>query len=112
MSVCVYSVCVVLRVGRGLATGWSPVQGVLPTVYRSRNWKILTLNSTICNGSNCIISRVCYCTHVIMTVVVYFYRRRSNRVVLVLCHTSCAWGSWIYETYINIHTSSPVKMFL
>jgi hypothetical protein len=26
--------CVVLCVGRGLATDWSPVQGVLPTVYR------------------------------------------------------------------------------
>jgi hypothetical protein len=33
-----FCVCVVLCVGRGLATGWSPVQGVLPTVYRSRNW--------------------------------------------------------------------------
>jgi hypothetical protein len=30
MSVCVYSVCV----GSGLATGWPPFQGVLPTVYR------------------------------------------------------------------------------
>jgi hypothetical protein len=37
MSVCVYSVCVVLCVGRGLATGLSPVQGVLLTVYRIRN---------------------------------------------------------------------------
>jgi hypothetical protein len=25
--------------GSGLATGWSPVQGVLPAVYRLRNWK-------------------------------------------------------------------------
>jgi hypothetical protein len=33
-SVCVYSVCVVLCVGRGLARGWSPVQWALPTVYR------------------------------------------------------------------------------
>jgi hypothetical protein len=39
MSVCVYSVCVVLCVGRGLATGCSPVQGVLSNVYRLRNWK-------------------------------------------------------------------------
>jgi hypothetical protein len=32
--VCVYFVFfVVLCVGRGLAKGWSPVQGVLPTVY-------------------------------------------------------------------------------
>jgi hypothetical protein len=30
--VCLYSVCVVLRVGSGLTTGWSPVQGVLPSV--------------------------------------------------------------------------------
>jgi hypothetical protein len=28
-----FCVCVVLSVGSGLATGWSPVQGVLPTVY-------------------------------------------------------------------------------
>jgi hypothetical protein len=39
MSVYVYSVCVVLCVRSGLATGWSPVQGVLPTVCRLRNWK-------------------------------------------------------------------------
>jgi hypothetical protein len=32
LSVCVYSVCVVLRVGSGLATGWYPVQGALPTL--------------------------------------------------------------------------------
>jgi hypothetical protein len=30
--VCVYSVCVVLCVSSGLATGWSLVQGALPTV--------------------------------------------------------------------------------
>jgi hypothetical protein len=29
----------VLCVGGDLGTGWSPVQGVLPTVYRLRNWK-------------------------------------------------------------------------
>jgi hypothetical protein len=29
----------ILCVGSGLATGWSPVQGVLPTVYGLRNWK-------------------------------------------------------------------------
>jgi hypothetical protein len=32
-------VCVVLCVDSGLTTGWSPVQGVLPIVYRLRNWK-------------------------------------------------------------------------
>jgi hypothetical protein len=32
VCVCVYSVCVVLYVGSGLATGWSPVRGVLPSV--------------------------------------------------------------------------------
>jgi hypothetical protein len=35
----VYSVCVVLCVGSGLAKGWSPVQGVLPTEYRIRKLK-------------------------------------------------------------------------
>jgi hypothetical protein len=34
MSVCVYSVCVVLCVGSGRVTSWSSVHGVLPTVYR------------------------------------------------------------------------------
>jgi hypothetical protein len=34
MSVCIYCVWVVVCVGSGLARGWSPVQGVLPTVYR------------------------------------------------------------------------------
>jgi hypothetical protein len=32
--VCVYSVCV-LCVGRGLATGWTPIQGILPTDWKS-----------------------------------------------------------------------------
>jgi hypothetical protein len=40
MNVCVRLFCVyaVLYVGSGLATGWSPVQGVLPTVYGLKNW--------------------------------------------------------------------------
>jgi hypothetical protein len=40
VCVCVYSVCVVLRLGRGLATDWSLVQGVLPSMknnYRTDN---------------------------------------------------------------------------
>jgi hypothetical protein len=41
MDVCVrlFCVCVVVCEGSGLATGWSPVQGVLPTVCILRNWK-------------------------------------------------------------------------
>jgi hypothetical protein len=41
MDVCarLFCVCVVLSVGSGLAMGWSPVQGVLQTVYRLGNWK-------------------------------------------------------------------------
>jgi hypothetical protein len=41
MSVCAFILCLcVLCVGSGLATGWTLVQGVLPTVYiGSRNWK-------------------------------------------------------------------------
>jgi hypothetical protein len=34
MSVCIYSVFALSCVGSGLATGWSPVQGALTTVYR------------------------------------------------------------------------------
>jgi hypothetical protein len=36
VCVCSFCVCVVLLIGIGLATGWSPVQGVLPTGYRNR----------------------------------------------------------------------------
>jgi hypothetical protein len=32
MSVCVYSVCAVLRVGSGTVKGWSPIQGILLTM--------------------------------------------------------------------------------
>jgi hypothetical protein len=39
MSLCVYSVCVVLCGSSGLATGWFLVQGVIPTVYALRNRK-------------------------------------------------------------------------
>jgi hypothetical protein len=41
MDVCVrlFCVCFVLCVGSCLLTGWSPVQGALPTVYRIKNWK-------------------------------------------------------------------------
>jgi hypothetical protein len=34
-----FRVCVILCVGRGLATGWSRVQGVLPSVYRIKKLK-------------------------------------------------------------------------
>jgi hypothetical protein len=41
MEVCVrlFWVCVVLWVGSGLATGWSPVQAILPSVYRIKKLK-------------------------------------------------------------------------
>jgi hypothetical protein len=36
----VYSVLVLSYVGSGLAMGWSPVQAVLPTVYKIHNFRI------------------------------------------------------------------------
>jgi hypothetical protein len=43
MDVCstLFCVCVVLCVGGGLAKDWTPVQGVLPTVYRIKYLKKL-----------------------------------------------------------------------
>jgi hypothetical protein len=41
MSVCLFYVCVVLIVGSGLATGWSPFHRVLPTVYKIKKLKKL-----------------------------------------------------------------------
>jgi hypothetical protein len=39
VCVCLFGDCVVLCVGSGLETGWSPVQGVRPTVYRIKKLK-------------------------------------------------------------------------
>jgi hypothetical protein len=41
MDVCVRLFCVgaVLYVGTGLATGWSPVEGLLPTIYSIKKLK-------------------------------------------------------------------------
>jgi hypothetical protein len=39
MFVCVYSVFVLTCVDSGLATGWTPVQGVLPTKNKKLKWK-------------------------------------------------------------------------
>jgi hypothetical protein len=41
MDVCehLFCLCVFPCVGSGLATVWSPVQGVLLTVYKLRDWK-------------------------------------------------------------------------
>jgi hypothetical protein len=47
MSVCVYSVCVVLCVGSGFVTGWAPVQGVQPTVYRIKKLKKRSRSVTV-----------------------------------------------------------------
>jgi hypothetical protein len=33
------SVSFILCIGSGLATGWSPVKGILPTVYRIKKLK-------------------------------------------------------------------------
>jgi hypothetical protein len=43
VCVCVYSVFVLSCLGRGLATSWSPVQGILPSVKCLRNWEISPL---------------------------------------------------------------------
>jgi hypothetical protein len=40
MDVCLRSVFVLSCVGSGLESGWSPVQGVLPTVYMIHNFRI------------------------------------------------------------------------
>jgi hypothetical protein len=39
MCICLFCVCVVLCLGKGLATGWSPVQGFLLPVYKIKKLK-------------------------------------------------------------------------
>jgi hypothetical protein len=39
MSLYAFILFVLFWIGSGLATGWSPVQGVLPTVYRIKKLK-------------------------------------------------------------------------
>jgi hypothetical protein len=50
MSVYVYSVCAVLRVGSGLATGWSSAQGVLQSMYRIIKLKAGNVPTTGCRA--------------------------------------------------------------
>jgi hypothetical protein len=50
-DVCIFCVYVVLCLGRGLATGWSLVQGVLPSVKWSWNWKAETRAQGSCVAS-------------------------------------------------------------
>jgi hypothetical protein len=56
MDVCVYSVFMLSYIGSGLATGLSPAQGILPTVYsiketEVKRWKCFT--DPLCTrGSN------------------------------------------------------------
>jgi hypothetical protein len=40
MFVYVYSVFMLFCVGSGLATGWSPVQGIVPTVFKTHDFRI------------------------------------------------------------------------
>jgi hypothetical protein len=47
-----FLVCVVLCVGSGIATGWSPVQGVLPTVHRIRKLKKRPRSKKDCRATN------------------------------------------------------------
>jgi hypothetical protein len=45
MSVCVSSVLVLSCICSGLATGWSPVQGVLPTVYKIQSSRLILVGN-------------------------------------------------------------------
>jgi hypothetical protein len=47
MNNCVglFCVCFALYVGSRIAMGWSPVQGVLPTVYRIKKLKKLQMSN-------------------------------------------------------------------
>jgi hypothetical protein len=53
MSVCVLSIFVLSCAGRGLATGWSPIQGVLPTLCKIHSFTlILNWCRLVSNPSN------------------------------------------------------------
>jgi hypothetical protein len=55
MDVCVYTKFVLSYVGRDLATGWSPFQGVLPTVIGLGNWsKTKRFTDILCSKSGSI----------------------------------------------------------
>jgi hypothetical protein len=77
-----FCVCVVLRLASGLATNWSPVQGVLPSVYRSRNWsETKRFADALCSSAS---NKNIKMAHV-LTIMVWAYRR---------------YGAYGMETYI------------
>jgi hypothetical protein len=47
-----FCVCVVLCVGRGLATGWSPMQGALRTVWRIKTEKAAKVQQKDCRDTD------------------------------------------------------------
>jgi hypothetical protein len=51
VCMCLFCVCVVLCLGRGLATSWSLVQGVLPSVKWSWSWKAEARAQGSCRAS-------------------------------------------------------------
>jgi hypothetical protein len=66
MSVCVYSVCIVLCVGSGPETGWSPSKESYRLCIGSRNWKSGQCPTKGCRGIIIIII-------VIAIIVIYYY---------------------------------------
>jgi hypothetical protein len=101
VCVCLFCVCVVLCVGSGLATDWSPVQAVLLTVYRLRNWKAAEVHKgyraiyrdTLCRAVPLILCRAC----------------SSNRwKMLTSGHGGCKFLLFIENT---LHTQRTVILF-
>jgi hypothetical protein len=51
VCICLFCACVVLCLGRGLATSWSLVQGILPSEKWSWNWKVEARALESCRAS-------------------------------------------------------------
>jgi hypothetical protein len=104
MYVCVrlFCVCIVLCIGRGLPMGWSPVQGVLPNVYRIKKLKS---GQGLTKGCRAIDRQACQ-VYVLAYGLKQMYRHCMNGVLIFLQFWNM---SFVLPTYLQKQTN-PVDI--
>jgi hypothetical protein len=89
LFMCLFCVCVVLCLGRGLATSWSLVQGVLPTVNDHETEKSEARVHGGCRASE----KKIHCT-----LIIWYYQDMSLMFLHIFLILNCDCFSAIYST--------------
>jgi hypothetical protein len=108
MSVYIYSVLMLSCVGSGLATGWSPVQGVLPTVCRIKKlkWTKSFVDALCSSGSNR--NMIEWMSEWMNVAIWACYKKRDKIIVSIVCFTrhnktlKGLFTSTVYNEFIDL----------